>query len=475
MADYTRQLAADASITPVDNNDKAEAGAEPPMVQVAEFQDLFGDVLDAHWTEGATSLPEAGTLVESDGKWTITVPNVGAAREKGAYTGLVFNDITTEIDCANFTRNATPLAANGLWFFIFKDVNNCIRLNRYWDFTAGLDIVECHKRVGSVWTLIQRINTAVTSFKFKIVRGGDNWDCYYDIGAGWVQFGVQFAAAIGADCRIFISLYGDKNTASVDVNEVLVDGSNYYWSDSPEADIVDSAHTGVGESYAYDAGVDNAWSLTGASSVEDGDGGTNKWKVGFSDAADGTGITWDAAWRTIAEVNTNAGNGDYDGHRYLYVKWQGNSDGTQNVNATSFTISGTAGSPTHTWTQSDTEAKEGTYSHKQVGPIAQADDYYAQRISVIPGEDYYVEIHGSCTVAPSAGYFYLQAYDITGAAEIDISKLSVQSADFVKFSFYFTAPAGCAIVEIRYGGNTEGGTTYWDAADGIRLRAKDYT
>lgn len=130
---------------------------------------------------------------------------------------------------------------------------------------------------------------------------------------------------------------------------------------------------------------------------------------------------------------------------------------------------------THTWTQDGTQHKEGSYSFKQVGPKATSDDYYMQEIDVVAGEDYYVEVFGDIDAAPTAGYFYLQAYDVTGDAEIDVAKITTTATtDFVKFAFYFTAPAGCAKVEIRIGGNIKGGTCYWDACDSKRIRAKGY-
>lgn len=482
MADYTRNLAADvANPTTVDNNAKAEAGAEPPMVQVALWEDEFGAALDAHWTEGKlvsnyrTTLLN-GSAVESGDKLRLTSISDGAPAGKiyGVYTPAVFNDGVFEFDVENFQLNQTDPNFHVAGFMLYKDANNHVWMRR--NSHASSRTIQALSYLGGAMVIRGSVVTDVTSFKLRLTRAGNNFTFEYDIGAGWVSFGT-FALAVGADCRLYLYSANRYNlTKPWDALYARITGSGYYWGDSPEADIVDSANIGGGESYAFDAGAGGNWTLTGASSVEDGDGGTNKWKVGFSDAADGSGITWDAAWRTIAEVNTNAANGDYDGHRYLYVKWQGNSDGTQNVNATSFTISGSTAPPIHTWTQDATQHKEGASSFKQVGPgPAQSDDYYMQEIDVVAGEDYYVEVFGKCTGAPTAGYFYLQAYDVTGSAEIGIAKLSVTSGgEFVKFAFYFTVPASCVKVEIRVGGNVKAGIMYWDCCDGIRIRAKGY-
>lgn len=476
MADYTRNLPADAvNLTTVDNNAKAEQGAGPPMVQVALFSDEFGEALDAHWTEGTLGLyVQSGSAAESGGKVRLTWLNGDASSKgDGIYTPAVFNNVIAEVEIDNFPAafGITNLSSFGLW--IVKDTNNWAHLYYYCLDTATYAL-GCQKKVGGVVAGLASVAPGyVPNFKLRITRAGDTYTFEYDIGAGWVSFG-NFDFVIGADCNILLLHRGRYLTTKYcDVLYCRITGSGYYWDDSPEADIVDSATIGVGESYAFDAGAGGQWSLTGASSVEDGDGGTNRWKVGYSDNPDGTGVTWDVGWLAIADVNINAAAGNYNGHRYLYVKWQGNSDGTQFVNATSFTVSGTTVLPTHTWTQDATQHKEGAYSFKQVGPAVQNDDYYAQEIDVVPGEIYHLSVYGKCTVAPTTGFFYLQAFGV-GDVAILTSKLNAQTTDFVKFEFSFVVPTGVSEVEVRIGGNVQGGTIYWDAADCTRERAKGY-
>jgi hypothetical protein len=291
MANYTRDKAADAiNFTTVDNNVKAEAGAEPPMVQLKEWQDLFGDAFDAvNWSEGAVEagIPEQGTVTEAGGECDIECD--GAVESKAIISALTFGDGTFEIDVNDFVVNGAK--GNNFGMRLQFDATNYIAfIGRN---TIGVEDVVRYSYVGAVQgnTVVQGI-TLANLIKLKITRSGNNWRTYYDVGAGYVELGAQFTVDPGTcDLRVYTQngTAGADYTTSFDVDAARLTGTARYWPDSPEADIVDSANIGGGESYAYDIGADKTWCLTGASSVEDGDGGTNKWKVGFSDAADGTG------------------------------------------------------------------------------------------------------------------------------------------------------------------------------------------
>lgn len=129
--------------------------------------------------------------------------------------------------------------------------------------------------------------------------------------------------------------------------------------------------------------------------------------------------------------------------------------------------------PPVTWSQSNAQAKEGTYSLKGVGSGSSGDDYWMQEIEVVEGEEHYVEV-GVYVTAYTDGYAWLEAYDATGAAQIAIAKVTAATSGWRALGLYFTVPANCVKVEGRLGvhGNM---TAYFDCADGIRLRAKDYS
>ncbi len=363
MADYTRNLPADAvNFTTVDNNAKSEAGAGPPMVQVAPEGDEFGAALDGNWVEitgteinAAWSGKSTASIAEGGNKlnWTDgAVPWCVGERRNIAYKDC---DLEIEFDPTNAAVVVGKVSL--LIFAMWKDEGNFVRITYMPRRNVVNQKIDVYKYINSAATLLAEFLVGTqdpVKLRIKRVAATNTFTLYYDIGAGWVQLwtGVVSDAThfpVNADLYPIVAPYESTETGafnpSCDFYRQKTDGgiaAQRFWPDSPEADIKDSVNCGGGESYAFDAAVDKTWVLTGASSVEDGDGGTNKWKVGFSDNPDGSGITWDGAWRTIAEVNTNAGNGDYDGHRYLYIKWQGNSDNTQQPNATSFTISGTA-------------------------------------------------------------------------------------------------------------------------------------
>ena len=469
MADYTLTMAdSDYSVTAVDQNTKVALDGSDLAVDL--WEDEFGTSLDSHWTEGALFGTEGGSINETGNVLVFSVAGAaGAWRYKHVWSDAVFDDGVWETEFTNigWVESAFELVVHvdsSHWIFIdlyLATGSPTKQIRGYYD-TGG----------GATHIATQNLGSAPTTCGLRLTRSGNSWDLEYNIdGGGWSTLASGQTAAIGSSCRAgaCVASYGNGNTSSCYATYFRISGSGYYWDDSPEATLVES-----GQTYAFDAGAGLIWQLTGGSSTEDGDGGSVKYKGGYSD--DGSTVTWvDGSWQTIAQINTNAAAGNYDGHRYLHFKAQFNSDGSQAPNITDFTISGATATGT-TITQSDTQAYESTYSAKVVGFAgSQVDNYVAHEITTNPGEDYYVEAWVYCTGAPTAGYFYLQAYDVDNTTEIDIAKVTTTTSGWRKIGFYFQAPASCGQVSIRVGGNAQGGTCYFDGADCIRLRAKDYT
>jgi hypothetical protein len=492
MADYTLTMAAgDYSVTAEDGNTKvALDGAD---LKLQPDADVFGDSLD-DWTEMAGSAiwsakQGVGTesLSESDGILTNTPAtaggwDIGARRSNVSYAAdgdVVFYCSDTETGTGDsfgiidmdFWRNAGNLV-----FLRYL----ALAVNRY---------VQTYKVInGSATKMTEAGPLAASSYYFRIRRdaedngGGDNFFYFYTSsdGSSWTtrhSAQVRDATHFSEAHALYPIIENIDSGLSTSFSPSYTHYYQYtgdiaaqvFWPDSPEATLIES-----GQTYAFDAGAGNVWALTGASSNEDGDGGTVKYKGGYSD--DGSTITWvDVAWSAIATINTNAGNGDYDGHRYLHFKAQFNSDGTQAPNLTDFTVSGTAGPAAFTLEQSSTEAIDGTYSLKIMGPVAgQADRYLYQYIDTEPGVRYYCSAWAYCTVAPTTGNFYVQAYDQIGSAVIEQAKVSSTTSAWSNKGFHFTAPASCVRMTLRVGGNVKGGTIYWDGVDVQRCEVKDY-
>jgi len=332
------------NLTPslIDNNQKVDLNVAVAELQL--FSDEFGDALDAHWTIGDDGWGHAenGSVAEAGGEVALSCTGaVGAYRGKGIHTPYVFNDLTVEVDYHNWVKGPGDPQFNSALLLVQKDANNVVVIRRYYD--GPNDYISAHKGVGGVFTTIGTFNTLALDFGFRIVRSGNNFDVYYNVGAGWVQLGVTTAAAIGADCSVYNSLFArGAGTTTVDDMYCRITGSGYYWNDNPEIYVIDNALV----EWAFDA-VTGTWNLSGASAVLTEPGvSTVKFKVGWSDDGTFVGTTWvDVAWQTIAQVNANAVAGLYDGHRYLHVQAQHHSTGPDQPTLTSFSITGSTGLP----------------------------------------------------------------------------------------------------------------------------------
>jgi len=201
------------------------------------------------------------------------------------------------------------------------------------------------KFINSSWTnlyegLLGVVATRYMRIKRRTTSGPSNnyFDFYHSVdGVSWV--GVYSAqirdATLFNETHALQPLPEFYSTASADVFDPQITRFYQYTGDmavqryykgSPYGNIIDSAAGAV--VYAYDAGVGKTWTLSGAAAtISEPSGSSVKFKLGWSN--DGSTVTWvDGTWQTIAQVDTNAAGGSYDGHRYIHVMFQENSDGT---------------------------------------------------------------------------------------------------------------------------------------------------
>lgn len=468
MADYVLTMAdGDYGVTAVDNNTKV--ALDGAALKLALFSDEFGSALAAPWTESGEWREvnnEDGTVTEAGDELDVTTtvaPDV-TSKSKSVVTAGVFDEFTVEMDVNDYTIDSDHNDYRADWGICVGDwagqteFASIFRRSR----TAGpvSDIV-FYVHDGGVETAYS-VNTAVTSFKLKLNRTGNVFTGSYDIGAGWVDF-TTITYPLTTALKLQLGGYARLGSISGDFEYCRITGSGYYWGDSPEASLVES-----GQTYAFDAGGGYKWVLTGASTVEDGDGGTVKYKVGYSD--DGSTITWvDAAWKTAAEVNTNAGNGDYDDHRYLHVKAQYNSDTAQAPSLTSFTISGTKTLIVWTDEQSTDKFFKGAHSWKFVSPGAPiSTHYYEQSMKVEPGEDIQYTKMMWCTVW-GAGNMFIELYDVSNGASLDKETFAATTTDWIPLQISARAPVGCTEMKWRFGLELSTSTTcYFDKSRPIR-------
>jgi hypothetical protein len=219
--------------------------------------------------------------------------------------------------------------------------------------TSANQRVRCYKGINGVSTELATTDVGLQSsirFRIKRVSATNTFTFYYDIGSGWQQVwsGVIYDATyLNYSHQLRIIITGAIE-ATPDIWEPEVawyrqntdDGipAQRFWDDSPECRVVDSA---AGD-WAFDAGAGLTWQLGGASCMKSEPGTSSVlFKLGYSDTGNDADVTWvDTTWQTIAQVDSSAANGDYDGHRYIHVKAQFNSDGTDQPTLTSFTVKG---------------------------------------------------------------------------------------------------------------------------------------
>ncbi len=339
----------DTYFATVDRNEKVFV--EKGIAKLAPEGDVFGDLLDnTHWTktEKGVNVSEAGGIAFFD--------KTGTTRTHGALErSFTYSSCDIAVD---WTKNH-PINGAGyqgrVSLALRRDARNlAIMMYSARSTDPGWQVIDYGYYINGAFTWLGwKIMGSCDTMKLRIKRDSatNTFAFYYDIGAGWVKIwsGVildvtHFNTRHLLYPQLLTTCVSTPNTAfdpeADRYYQVTDDGipAQRFWDDSPVALVVRDSSV----NWALDAGEGKRWKLRDAEceKTEPGDSSV-KFKVGVSD----TGVHYDATWKdekwlTIEQVNANAASGRYDGHRYIHVKAQFNSDGTQQPTLRSFRIHG---------------------------------------------------------------------------------------------------------------------------------------
>ena len=341
--------------TSVDNNYKVKADGD-----LAPDEDVFGSVIN-DWTEIDDPAVEgfAGqNWVESDGLLIPTAP-AGANTRSTQRRNITYGDFDMVMHIGNGYYIGPTAEEGAINFWNWIDSNNLVSLDYYFQRNTGIRLnrIYVSKRINGVWTGLYSADLAGQSemwFRVKrlLTSGPSNNYFYFYTSINGSAFTLQYSAQI-RDATHFnesdtlyplIGCYGGRvgTTYSPEITmyyQYTGDiAAQRFWPDSPEFEF-----RIPGKEHAFNAGDDCFWNLTGASASESEPGAsTVRFKIGYSDTGLQADATWDGAWLTEAQVNTNAAAGNYDDHQYIHVKVQLNSTGADQPGCSDFTINGAA-------------------------------------------------------------------------------------------------------------------------------------
>jgi len=344
-------MASEFDISPALDDNNQKVIVDGSSAKLAPDGDEFGSIIDTRW------LKTVGDYIENGG--------VMVAQSGTGGTDFIERQIEYEdADIAVHWSNTYPLGGDlsygcVLGLILGIDTDNFVRI-RYFARKIGTPKfnIDTHKAVNGAWTIVDWTDNIgeQTSITFRIRRrkSDNHFWTYYNTGAGWIETwngAIDSPGNFDSSSLVKPWIYAFRDTNSVDWKP---EADNYYqvtdaipaqrfWPDSPEILVVD--HTGV--DYAFDAGASHVWDFWNAECVKSEPGTSSVlFKVGWSNTGNDADVTWvDSTWRTIAQVDTNAAAGNYNGHRYIHVKAQFNSDGTDQSTLSSFTIQGTKSVP----------------------------------------------------------------------------------------------------------------------------------
>ena len=325
-----------ASQTTVDNNDKLVLANG--SLTLDEFQDHPGSTLDSNWTATQfRAFTEAGSFTE--GSNVIAASVSGGTRAKLLRTPYSYQYGTWEI---HFSNHSYTTQGNAYIVVGDNTVGNS------WDNAVTVFYSRAASKVfyiqihtsGSVTYQANSSAIDVTDFDLKIIKE-TNGDIkgYYDIGAGWVQIGATQNVALPGSNYFGIAAY-TTNAVDFDIDDILMDGTGVYWSDSPEAFLDFGGANGTLDATAGKTLALSDWTetLTGALPANT----TVKYDIAVADT-DGYGDGgFTGTWRNETDFAALLAGGTKDGTRYASFKVQINSDGSATPDIASLAVDYTA-------------------------------------------------------------------------------------------------------------------------------------
>lgn len=374
----------DLSPSVVDNAEKVvlngavaelNADGDPYGSAIAQWLEIVGTDVWASHAPGNTE-----DLAESGGVQTIINETANLWARGARRNNVSFGDCDIVFKISD-TRYANKPYGTDHFATLWRQTNDCVQIF-YTARAAAPGTLYVRKVINNVGTILATVGIGnvpdlYLRIKRRLTVPANNSFTFYTSpdGAVWTQrWTGQITAATFDNSHLLYPLWFTQSGASADVDcapdidsyyqETVDIAAQRFWPDSPTIYVIDNALV----EWAFNAGAGKVWALTGAACTKTEPGAsTVKFKVGYSDTGLHAGATWDGAWRTIAQVNANAAAGLYDGHRYLHVQAQFNSDATDQPTLTDFTITGSAVSVGgHNLDEVDNDLDETTHNLDEV-------------------------------------------------------------------------------------------------------------
>ena len=350
MAEYTRDHEDDfVDFTTDDNWVQLIWDA---AVKLAGDADPFGDVY-SRWTtmdgteifsqwplRKSATITEVGGILNIDDNGSLLPWSIGARR------GVTYEDADVVLYWS-YTHPAIGVAS--LYLTLWRDEGDFVDIG----LNHNTRKVATYKFVGGTPTLLAITadlgSQADVWFRITRVASTKMYQFWYALAdpiatpTNWVSlWGPAEIADFGVSDLFYplANVYCNRTNFNPDVDfyDQIVGSEERFCLDSPECNIID--HSAGTVEFCLDAGLGSTWDLSAFSAVDTGDGGSVKFRAAYGDAPDREFATWiqGGAWLTEAELNTNIN--DLDGHRYVFLQAQFNSDGTQRPTLMSVTFTG---------------------------------------------------------------------------------------------------------------------------------------
>jgi len=375
MTDWNRALQADyIDFTTDDNDVKLIWDA---AVKLAPEGDEFGSAIDGvNWVDVDDPY---GYGWRTNGFWTESGDKVWWSRlSPTGWEGnflqrqFQYDDADVFIYWSDTCRILTD-TTSAIELVLWKDEDNCVRIiflprDQYGSIDENHILVT--ERVNGVSTAHYNVDIGAQAdlwMRIKRVRGSgtQTFTFYYATAdpaatpANWIEAwsGVIYDAThFNENHQLYPGpvasnvIANTPKTFHPDVNyyrQWLADiAAQRFWPDSPQCNIIDSAAGAV--EHVADMGMGRIFVGSGfiCTKLEPGISSV-KFKAGYGDVPNRISATWisGGTWMTEMELNTQVAAGVLNGHRYLFLKAQFNSDNTVQPALTNIIISGQSVSP----------------------------------------------------------------------------------------------------------------------------------